>query len=88
MALHIQQGFDLRHVKHYASANRAADAVQTYMKRFIDSGVVFNVLIVEQTDGDGKTRYVPLLNCWRCPANVPLSVAMMHAVHGGFTCFQ
>lgn len=47
--LNIEHGFDLRHIRNYATAEGAIKSVEKNLAGVRGAGVVFNVIIVEQT---------------------------------------
>jgi len=89
-AIHTEIGFDLRSVKHYSTAARAVAAVEKATEGMRARGVVFNLLIVEQTDAipHRGTRFIPILNCWRVPKSGPTEITYMGVMaRYGFVCF-
>lgn len=86
--MYVQHGFDLRSVKHYGTSERAVAAVMKATAIIRERGVVFNILIVNQRDGD-EIRFIPILNCWRVPEQGPTEVTYMGAIaREGFATFR
>jgi hypothetical protein len=92
MSIHFQTGFDLNYVRHYSSVERAEKAVVTQLATLIDQGVMFNVIIVEQTHttkakGTEK-RFVPMLTAFRVSTGAKFAAtaqqAAVFAAHAGF----
>lgn len=84
-------GYDLKHVKHYATTDNAVDAVVKRLSAQIQAGVVFNLMIVPQADLAGGVRHVPVLSCFRAPATYPggdLQAMMNCGIYGGFVCYR
>lgn len=67
---------NLGNVRHYASLEAAQHFTERNLSSLIESGLVFNILVVQQRRGGMGTdaediRYVPIINCLRVDHNVP-----------------
>lgn len=85
--MYMQIGFH-RSTKTYSTPDILQTKVEQALAKYIQLGYVFNILCVEHTV-DGKTRYVPLLNCWRNgkASETEIMQARLAAARLGFTVF-
>lgn len=90
----IQVGFDLRHTRHYATAEQAVAQTKKALADLGEAGVVFNIVVVEQRKGglgsDAEDRrHIPLLCCWRTDRNcrLPATQAAIIASQRRFQVF-
>jgi hypothetical protein len=76
----MEQGWDLRGMKHYASPETAAIKATEVAEKL---GGCVNIKVVPAHDKDGRVRYIAIFSCFSEESDL-FAVARL----GGFYCFR